>query len=355
MEAMKKLRFGVCGLGFMGASHVARLLDHPQAELVAVCDRDIQRCENPTQAAGNLDLGTTKVGGSIGADVTIYEDVDKLIADPRVDALVVALPTRQHAPVTIRALQANKHVLVEKPMAYRAGECTRMIAAAERTKRTLMVAQCIRFWPEYQCIRDAIREERVGNIKHIILRRRGSPPTYSKDHWLMDAEQSGGAILDLHVHDVDYTHWLLGIPDTIFARGATGPSGGVDHVVTTYAYQDGRYALVEGGWTHTAPWPFEMAITVQGERGTLDWNSTTTNEVRLYAGGDQPEVLPATGDALRNELDYFISCVQNGQSPALCPPIESQVSVALAWLERRSVELGRPVHVTRQLREAWGV
>lgn len=353
---MEKLRFGICGLGFMGRGHFGRLRHHPQAQIVAVCDQDQARRNGDwSDHVGNLDFEEVEEGRVSLAGIRSYGRPEELIADPDVDAVLIALPTPLHAPVAIAALEAGKHVLTEKPMAYRPGECTRMIDAARQADRTLMVAQCIRFWPQYETIRRYVAEGRIGQVRYASLRRLGSPPTYSAGNWLLDGSQSGGAMLDLHVHDIDFAHVLLGVPDTIHAHGTIGSSGAIDHVVANYGYADGRYALIEGGWSLTRSRPFEMAIIVHGDGGTLDWSMTRGADVLWYTGVDQPESIPCEGDALRNEQDYFIECVRANRPVERCTPESCRVSVTLAWLERRSIELSRTVALSDRLRKAWGV
>ena len=356
MDRMSKLRFGICGLGCMGQSHFARLHGHPRAEVVAVCDRDAaRRAGDWHDTLGNLDLVQTQGGRAPLAGIRTYETPEALLADRNVDVVLITLPTPLHAPVAIAALKTGRHVLTEKPMAGQANDCTRMIQAARAAGRTLMVAQCIRFWPQYARIKQYVDEGRIGAVRFMTLHRLASPPTYSAGNWLRDAGQSGGALLDLHVHDVDFVQHVLGVPSAIYAHGLTGGNGGVDHIVATYCYQDGSYAVIEGGWTFTPPWPFEMGITVHGERGTLTWNSTRGQDVLFYHGGTEPERIACAGDALRLELDYFIECVLNGRPVERCTPASSRASVALAWLERRSVETGRTLHLSERLRAAWGV
>ena len=348
---MAKLRFGICGLGCMGQSHFARLRQHPRAEVVAICDADEARRRGDWSGAlGNIDLIKTG-GGRVPLDgIHAYATPAELIADREVDVVLITLPTPQHAPVAVAALSAGKHVLCEKPMAERASTCDRMIRAARSHERLLMVAQCIRFWPQYVKIKQMIDEGQIGAIRFVTLRRLASPPTYSAGSWLLDGTQSGGAILDLHVHDVDFAQYLLGLPDTIHARGVRGLTGGIDHVVATYGYADGRYAVIEGGWAFTAPWPFEMSITVHGERGTLEWSLSRGSAVSHYTGTEVRSI-PCDGDALRSEQDYFIECLQAGRPVEQCTPVSSRMSVALAWLERRAIETGRLVHVSKRWRE----
>lgn len=351
---MSKLRFGICGLGFMGRSHLARLRGHPHAEVVAVCDRDpARRAGDWSDALGNLNLNQETDGRQALENVQAYAEAQELIADADVQAIVVALPTHLHAAISIAALQAGKHVLCEKPMAYHPNECNHMLAAARANGRTLMIAQCIRFWPQYVTIKRLVDEGRIGNVRFLTLRRLGLPPTYSADNWLLDSTRSGGAILDLHVHDIDFAHWLLGVPASLVARGMIGPSGSIDHVVATYTYGDGRYAQLEGGWALAAPWPFDMEISAHGERGTLGWALSRGEAVHFNRGGAATEEIACAGDALRCQMDYFVDCVREQRPVELCTPASTRISVNLSWLERRSVETGKMVPLSDRLRAGW--
>jgi predicted dehydrogenase len=226
-----------------------------------------------------------------------------------------------------------------------------MIRAARRSGRTLMIAQCIRFWPQYETIQRLIAEGRIGAVRFAFLRRIASPPQYSSGGWLMDGSRSGGAIFDLHVHDVDFAHVLMGVPDTVYARGTRGPSGEIDHVLATYGYADGRYALLEGGWVFHPPWPFDMSITVHGERGTLFWSMPRGPEVLLYAGAAEPETFPHDDQTgWMRELDYFIDCVLSGTPVQRCTPDSSRTSIALTLLERQSIDSGRLITTPADLR-----
>jgi predicted dehydrogenase len=342
-EAQQKLSFGICGLGFMGRTHFGHLRKHALARVVAVCDADPDlRTGNWSRSTGNIDPRCAERADLAG--VAAYATPDELIRDPAVEVVLIALPTPLHVEVTEAALAAGKHVFCEKPMALDVPGCERMIRAAEQTGRTLMVGQCIRFWPQYETIRRYVDEGRVGPVRFVKLKRVASPPRYSNQDWLMQGRQSGGASLDLHVHDVDFVQRLLGVPDTVSARGGRGPSGEIDHVFALYGYADGRYALLEGGWTYHTPRPFEMAITVCGQTGTLEWSSLQGRDVLFYnssAAVQRIECVDQTG--WLRELDYFIDCVLTGRPVQRCLPSSSATSVALALIETHAIRVPRPL------------
>jgi predicted dehydrogenase len=336
----RRLGFGICGLGFMGRQYFAHLREHPYARIAAVCDREAERRRgNWADPIGNIGVREGELADMTA--ISTYADWRDLIADEHVDVVAVALPTPMHADVTVQALEAGKHVLCEKPMALTLAECDRMIAAAQRADRTLMIAQCMRFWPQYELIKQRVDAGDIGAVRFVSLRRLASWPGHTAGNWMMDASQSGGALFDLHVHDIDFVQHLLGRPARLAAHGYRGASGGIDHVVATYAYEDGRYALAEGAWVYHTPWPFEMAITVVGETGTLDWSMLRGPEVLLYAGGAQVKKLTAPdGTGWTRELDYFVSCVRDGRPVERCLPASSRTNIALTLLEQKSIEQG---------------
>ncbi len=340
MSERAKIRFGICGLGFMGRQYCAHLAGHRDALVAAWCDTDPQRRAGRwDEEVGNLPAAAT--ARQAAADVRPHERWQDLIADDALDAVAVTLPTALHADVCAAALAAGKHVICEKPMALTLADCDRMIAAARDSGRTLMIAQCIRFWPQYEEIERRVRTGEIGPVRFARLRRLASVPDYSAGGWLLDARLSGGALFDLHVHDVDFAQYLLGVPQDVQAVGLTGPSGGIDQVAALYSYEDGRYAVLEGGWLLSAPWPFEMAITVVGERGTLDWSMNAGPQVRLYRGGATAELIEVPGQTgWQRELDYFIECLLAGRPPRRCLPESSRQSIELVLREKAACERG---------------
>ena len=334
------LRLGICGLGFMGQRYFGHLRQHAGAQVVAVCDRDERRRSGDwSEAVGNLNVSAGKQADLSG--VRAYAEASELAADSEVDAIAITLPTNLHADLVVQALEAGKHVACEKPMALTVADCDRMIAAAEQAGRTLMIAQCIRFWPQYEEILRRVQRGDIGRVQFAALRRVASAPGYSSGGWLMDARQSGGALFDLHVHDVDFAQYLLGMPIAVSAFGRVGPSGGIDHVVASYSFADGCYAQIEGGWIFHAPWPFDMAITVVGEDATLDWSMQRGPEVLVYRGGKEAERVSVSDETgWTRELDYFVERVAEGHTVDRCLPTSARDSIVLVTREQDSIARG---------------
>ena len=364
-SAEQPMRWGIVGVGLMGRGYFRILSENLLARVAAVCDTDPERRDpawygavNRGSATGSDSDNVLKMGGaglkSTAGDLPrAFANWRDLVKDPNIDAVAITAPTAIHAEVAVAALNAGKHVLCEKPMALTVAQCDAMLAAEAASHRTLMIDQCVRFFPQYELIKRYVDEGRIGKVRYAGLWRLGAPPSHCKDNWMLDARISGGALCDLHIHDVDFAQHLLGRPAQIAARGCVGPSGGIDHVVATYHYADGRYALLEGGWSLHAPFPFDFAITVHGDTGTLTWTASKGLNVLYYRGQPEAQQLECKDEGgTRGVINYFIDCVRSGQPVSRCTAEEARNSFALATLEKLAIDSGEMVEVAAHYKPA---
>jgi len=322
------MRVGVIGLGFMGATHVRALKSIAGAELAAVCSLDEKQLAGDLSATqGNLGMPGARLDFT---GVARYREIREILEDADVDAVDICLPTNQHAGVTIDALRAGKHVLVEKPMALDAESARRMVAEANKHKRVLMAAQVLRFLPAYQALGEVLARESAGLMRAAIFRRRCAAPAWSA--WLTDPNQSGGGVFDLLIHDVDICLHLFGIPEAISATGHEALASGMDVITATLYYADGRTAVISGGWHHPKSFPFSMEYTVVADGGTVEYSSAGSGPVFYGADGEREAVKLEEKDGYRAEIEYFLDCARRGGKPELCPPEASARAVAVARL-----------------------
>jgi len=303
------MRLAVVGLGFMGGVHLKAIRSLQTVELAAVVSR-----REP------------------GWPVKHYTSLDDALADPRIDAVDLCLPTDMHESATIAALRSGKHVLVEKPMALTVESCHRMIAAAEGARKILMVAQVLRFFPEYRVLENVVDRRELGAIRSATFRRRCAQPGWSD--WITDKTRSGGGGFDLLIHDVDMALRLFGRPSSISATGYEDAPAGVD-VISARLFYDELAVEISGGWMFPGSYPFAMEFTVVGESGVLEYNSES-RPLKRYGGGEEVALEPADGYA--SEISYFAECCRSGEQPSFCAPSDSAESVrlALAMFEARS-------------------
>jgi len=293
----------------MGGVHVKAIASLAQVELAGVVSRRVPES-----------------GGKH------YRTLEEALADPEIDAVDLCLPTDMHESAAIAALAAGKHVLVEKPMALSVASCQRMIGAAERAGKILMVAQVLRFFPAYRALEHAVDRGELGSIRSAAFRRRCAQPGWSE--WITDKSRSGGGAFDLLIHDVDMSLRLFGAPRAISATGYEDAAKGVD-VIGARLFYHGFAAEISGGWMGAGKFPFAMEFTVLGDNGVLEFNSES-RPLKRYGAGEEVALEPVDGYAA--EIAYFAECCASGAQPALCTPASSAESVrlALAMFEARS-------------------
>ncbi|MAT81816.1 MAG: hypothetical protein CMJ29_09265 [Phycisphaerae bacterium] len=196
------IRLGIIGSGGIGQVHAQAASDAGHAARV-LCDLDAQRAAEAAKPWGSESM----------------TDVDAMLARDDVDTIVVALPNCLHAPMACRALQAGKHVLLEKPMAMSVQECEEVIAARDAANRLLQVGFVCRFAATVQAAMRFIESGRLGRIYHAraaMYRRRGIP---GLGRWFTTREQSGGGVMiDLGPHLVDLVLHMTGRPDVVTAN-----------------------------------------------------------------------------------------------------------------------------------------
>jgi len=339
------IRVGLCGLGFMGRTHFASYERHRDVRVVALMDRDARRRRGDWREP----LGNLPASWPQRVDMTdrrAYRTVEELIADEQVDLVDICLPTHLHAEAAIKALRAGKHVLCEKPMALTHRDCQRVVRAAERAAGYYMVAQCLRFWPQYVEIQRRVCSKRFGRPRSAVFRRLAAAPGYSSGNWLLRHELSGGALLDLHVHDVDFALYLFGKPKRVSARGTRGPSGGIDHVQALWDYDRDLVVALEGGWCFPPGYPFQMAATVRCEKATVEWVMSAGPKVVTYHRSgriEQTAVKPTTG--WDEQIDYFLDCIRRRRPPTVVTARSSAEAIRMVEIELQSVRTGRTVRV----------
>ena len=212
--AKNKLRVGVVGIGFMGSNHFNIWRQHKEAEVAAIADVNRKKLSGDwSDIVGNIAVG----GGRVNLKgIKTYDNPAKLIGDQDIDVVDICLPTYLHARVAINALEAGKHVLCEKPMANNIKDAAKLAQAAKKAAkkgRKFMVAHGIRFWPEYEALKDIVSKGKYGKVLSMHMRRMSPTPIWSWNNWLMAANKSGSAALDLHIHDTDFANSLFGKPN----------------------------------------------------------------------------------------------------------------------------------------------
>ena len=340
------VRVGLAGLGFMGGTHAQCYAALPNAQLVAVADPEADR--------------RRQFADTYGAKA--YASVDEMVAAD-IDLVDICMPTYLHRKAVETAAAAGKHVFCEKPMALTTADCDAMIAAVKQAGVKFTVGHVIRFWPEYTVIKQILDSGRYGKIRWASATRVSPPPTWSWHEWLFDPKLSGGAALDLHIHDLDFLAWILGMPKVVSAAGVNGKGGALDNLwTTTTGHRGGAVGFAEGSLDMAAGFPFTMGLKIVLEGASIEMSSRLSPSVLVAAGATvehshvpQPEV-PATAGAGSAgnisalggyfiEVKYFVDCVDKDETPAVVTPEEARAAVALCLAATKSAQSGQPIRL----------
>ncbi|MHC4993709.1 MAG: Gfo/Idh/MocA family protein [Planctomycetota bacterium] len=328
---------GVIGLGFMGRMHLAAYNKIADATIVAVSDQDEKR------AAGDLSGGWGNIEGAVEKlnmkSIKGTIDYNELLGWDDVDIVDICTPTPGHEEVALAALASGKHVICEKPLAVSLEATQRIADAAAEAEGFFMPAHCMRFWPQWDWIKQQIDAGTYGKVLGATFRRVASMPP----GWFANGAISGGGILDLHIHDTDFISYAFGKPDAVSSRGYTKTSGLVDHVNTQYIYNDGPpLVTAEGSWCMADGFEFSMRCTVNFENATADFDIMRDPPLVVYKDGER-EIITIEGDGYANELAYFIECVKSGTPPTRVTAQDAVTSFEILMAETKSIETGENV------------
>jgi predicted dehydrogenase len=339
------VRIGIVGIGFMGMIHYLAARKLRGAEVSALCSRD------QTKLAGDW----RGIRGNFGppgemmdlSAVKKYDRLDALLADPDIDLVDICNPTHLHPETAVRALQAGKHVLVEKAIALQPEDADRMVTAAAKAGKFLMVAHVLPFFPEFAFAAEAVRGGRYGKLLAAHFERVISRPDWSRD--IGDAAKTGGPAVDLHVHDTHFIALLCGVPGSIFSTGVV-ENGVVQHVTTQYLYGPGRPCVsCSSGALAQKSREFLHGYEIFLERATLAYDSSNTPLTVYHADGRrETPALPGGGDAttaFTAEIQTAVDGVRTGKEPDLLRGQLARDALVLCHKECQSVLAGEAVPV----------
>jgi predicted dehydrogenase len=302
------IRIAIAGYGFIADVHARAARAMEGVEVVAAFGRSRDKLED--------------FGRRHGVDRQ-YTSAEELAADPGVDAVVVALPNRLHAPLTLRMLEAGKHVLVEKPMATSAEQAEQMLAMAKARDLRLLVGHMWRFDREALYLKRAIEQRAVGEIWK--TKGYGIHANWGPSGWFVDRELSGGgALVDLGVHAIDTARFLLGdpAPVSVFARLGTayGDYQVDDWGVVLINWSSGAVSLVESGWWNPHMDGPEASTQLFGTHGYARLFPTEITRVASFKPcTERPSFPPREEHCDRHlfeaQMAEFAAAIREGRDP----------------------------------------
>jgi predicted dehydrogenase len=332
---MDRLRIAVIGLGWFGEIHCEAIIGIPNLELAGLCTRTPER----------LKALATKFGVKKATP-----DYRTLLDDPDIDAVSIVTMWDHHTAPTVAALQAGKHVFLEKPMASTVADCQTIIAASKKAKGILQIGHICRFNPRYRMAKQAIAEGRIGKIVSMASRR-NIPAA-----WTPTILEKIGPIVGDAIHDTDLMLWFTedrvvsAYAQTVDVRGLKHPDVGQ----TMYRFAGGATATLETVWCmpDKTPYDIDERMNITGTDGFLQIQDTFPNlgiaDKSKFHSPDTtywPMYDGVRGGALKEEFSYFANCALAGRTPAIGRPEDAMQALQATLAAEESARTGKVVMI----------
>jgi myo-inositol 2-dehydrogenase/D-chiro-inositol 1-dehydrogenase len=330
---MSENKFEFCqfGAGRIGAIHAGNIAASDRASLRYVVDID-------QRAAADL---TARHGGRPASR-------EEALADPAVDAVLIASPTDTHADLIEAAARAGKAIFCEKPIALDPARVDRAAQAVADAGVVALIAFNRRFDPTLGGLGRAVGRGDIGAVETVIITSRDPAPP-PLDYIAV----SGGLFLDMMIHDFDLAHWMLGeVPNEVFARGSSlvdagiGGLGDVDTAVVTMTTRSGKLCQISN--SRRAVYGYDQRIEAFGSEGMLRAENRSASSLETWtreAVSREPPLyffLERYQEAYRNEMAHFLDCLE-GKATPLVGMEEGRVALVLALAAKQSLASGLPV------------
>lgn len=344
MRLDERVRVGLIGSGWITEQHIAAFAAAPNTEVVALADYPRDRGGRPGR------------GAALAADKGIaryYEDYRRLLEQDDVQMVTVALPNVQHAEVTLAALDARKHVVVEKPLCLSLEHAQRIVDRAREVGRIVGYAEQLCFTPKYVRAKALMDGGAIGRPLFLEQTEIHEGP-YSD--WFFDPELAGGgALMDMGCHAIEYARWMFDKAEVVrvsaqvstMVHGARGPVD--DHCLVHLDFEDGRKAMLQAGWIQKGG--MTSAAKVLGTEGVLQVDLLQENGIRaysekgaegLYPGWQRPDYEWLWNNGYAQQMSAFAKAAQTGETP-MESALDGLKVLEIMWAAYASAAQGRSV------------
>ncbi|NGQ95771.1 Gfo/Idh/MocA family oxidoreductase [Brevibacillus sp. SYP-B805] len=311
------MRVILLGYGAMGRLHLAAYRRMKDVEVVAIFSTS----------------GNASIDG-----IPVYRDLDECVR-VEADAVDICLPTFLHKIAFVKALEAGKHIFLEKPVASSLSDAKEMLDLARKTERKIMVGQVLRYFPEYQKLREQLDPEKPVSA---LLSRRAKLPE-GKHNWFLDRQKSGGVILDLSLHDIDFLRWTLGPVTRILAQ----TDQEYRYALITMRHKNKSISRIEASWRYDGGFTMEAELAQEGK--LLTYHSRYTIPLHVHSLPEEKDAVEVPAiflheDPYYRELADFVHAVRQDTDVSITLE-DAYQSTCLALLALHSADTRKPVTV----------
>jgi myo-inositol 2-dehydrogenase/D-chiro-inositol 1-dehydrogenase len=338
------VRFALAGFGAWGRFHAQSIASNPSAELVSIAAPS----ENSRAEAAKL-----------YPDATIYSTPETMIDAGDFDIIDIVTPSNTHRQIACRAMEAKKHVLLEKPMAICLDDCRAIVDSAAKNKVRLAVGHELRLSSQWGAVKSIIDQGTIGKPQYVLVELLRKPYRLGASGWRYDAERVGSWVLEEPIHFFDLARWYLsssGNPVELYAYGnSIDPSRPnlFDNFSSMFRYADGSYAVVS---QTLAAFEHHQTVKVSGTQGAiwagwsgaLDRTLEPTYFLKVFDGKKLKEIAieKHSGEVfeLQEEIDRCVKMVRDG-TPPIADGFDGLWSAGLCLLAEDSIRQRRPIPI----------
>lgn len=319
------LKVGIVGAGTMGRTHSNGYKNVRNAVVVAVCDLQEEKA--------------LKLAGAHNAKV--YNDFNNMLENEELDVIDICLPTYLHKEFAIKAINRDKHVFCEKPIALNVEDAQQMVEEARKKNVKFSVGHVVRFFPAYAHAVQVVKAERIGEPKLIRTTRNGGYPAWSWQDWYSNYDLSGGPLLDLIIHDFDWIRYNFGEVERVYARCLDAKKlDHQDHCLVTLRLKNGSIAHVEGSWAYPPGSIFGTTFEIIGTKGQIELDSRASAPISKHIKRGTSSVVINESPLFSDEEPYtaeiqeFINSIIEEREPAVSgEDAIKALKIALAAIE----------------------
>ncbi|MCX7843660.1 MAG: Gfo/Idh/MocA family oxidoreductase [Clostridia bacterium] len=315
---------------------------------IATAHSDAYKLMNDVKVSACVDVVREKADKMASEhNCKAYYSVDDMLKHEKPDMVDICVPSYMHKDIAIQCMESGINTLCEKPIANNMEDAEMMVAKAKDTGVHFMIAQIIRFMPEYKYLIQLKNKGTYGKLKNARFYRICQAPIWGSGWYT--SEKSGKAPFELHIHDTDFINYFMGMPKEVHSIGYEDPENNNSYLSTRYIYGD---VVIEGeGAWYAGPIPFSMRYQAVFDKAVVEF---TDNVVTVY---------PAIGEAFKpelhgivdigsninlknaggiyNEIRYFVECVRTGNPIETITPQESLCSLKILLTEIESARSGK--------------
>ncbi len=278
-----------------------------------------------------------------------FDSLEDLLAAS--DIVDVCTNVTAHPEPVLAAAHAGKAIVCEKPLARTVAQCEELLAVCQERQVPLFVAHVVRFFPEFAAARRTVQAGTIGKPGMIRTVRAGGFPRMgggAAARRYADFEQSGGVIMDVGIHDIDFHRWCMGEVERVFARGLL--EAGVpqcDHALLVLRFESGAIGHIEASWAHTSG-RTRTHLEIAGDQGLVAWDSRDPASLSWRTRADD---MPMAQNTLQDadhpyfaELAHFLDCLDKGCEFRVTPH-DALMAVKVSQAALHSIRTGRPVAI----------